>query len=64
MVKLKACKICHVIVEEEQQCPNCKQPGTLSKDFAGLVVIIDPDDSAIAQKLNVTRPGRYAIRVR
>jgi DNA-directed RNA polymerase subunit E" len=36
----------------------------LSEDFSGLIIILDPEDSEIAQKLNVTRAGQYALKVR
>ncbi len=52
-----------MIVEKSQTCPNCKSQD-LSEDYSGLVVIIDPESSEIAHRLNVTKPGRYALRVR
>jgi len=36
----------------------------LSEDWAGYVVIIDPEHSDIAKKMNITLPGRYALKVR
>ncbi|MFX1534523.1 MAG: transcription elongation factor subunit Spt4 [Promethearchaeota archaeon] len=60
----RACKICHMIVPENvQQCPVCKSTN-LSKNFDGLVIIIDPEGSEIAKRLHIRRAGTYAIRVR
>ena len=44
-------------------CPNCKSK-SLSDDFSGLVIILDPEGSNIARIMNIERKGRYAIRVR
>ncbi|MFX0014561.1 MAG: transcription elongation factor subunit Spt4 [Promethearchaeota archaeon] len=63
MVKLKACKKCNSIVHGEEVCPICKTHNHLSRSFVGMVIIRDVK-SKIAHKLNVTRPGKYAIKVR
>ena len=47
----------------ESMCPNCKSTN-LSSSWSGLVIIIDPEGSHIAQRLNITKPGRYALKVR
>ena len=47
----------------KSHCPICKST-TLSESFSGLVLIFDPDTSMIAQKLNITKPGEYALQVR
>lgn len=41
----------------------CKTP-TLSDDFSGLVIIFDPEGSAIAHVMKIKGKGRYALRVR
>ena len=58
---LKVCRECHRVVEGE----NCVICGTsnLSEDWAGYVVIIDPEHSEIAKKMNITMAGRYALKV-
>ncbi|KUK61335.1 MAG: DNA-directed RNA polymerase, subunit E'' [Methanoculleus marisnigri] len=59
---VKVCRECHRVVEGE----NCVICGTanLSEDWAGYVVIIDPEHSEIAKKMNITMAGRYALKVR
>lgn len=59
----KACKDCNRIVEDATECPVCKG-NDLSESWSGLVVIYDPEDSEIAEKLEITTPGRYAIRAK
>ena len=58
----QACRECQRIVEG-QVCPICNS-GSLSKDWSGYVVVIDPKGSVIANRLGITLPGRYALKVR
>jgi DNA-directed RNA polymerase subunit E" len=58
----KACRSCHTLTTKSH-CPNCKSTN-LTESFSGLVVIFDADKSIIAQKLHVTKPGKYALQVR
>ena len=58
----KACRECH-LMSHGSVCPHCKAT-TLSDDFTGLVIIIDPEGSAIARAMEVKEKGRYALRVR
>jgi len=59
----QACKDCKRLVEDEDECPVCKS-NQLSGSWNGLVVIYDPEDSEIAEKMGINTPGRYAIRVK
>ncbi len=36
----------------------------LSDDWTGYVIVLDPNDSEIAKRLNINKPGKYALRVR
>ncbi len=58
----QACRECHRIVTGS----NCSVCGSnsLSTDWSGFVVVIDPSRSSIAKKLNVTLSGKYALKVR
>jgi DNA-directed RNA polymerase subunit E" len=58
----KACGTCHGLTRENI-CPKCKTP-TLSDDYGGLVIIFDPQNSAIARAMNIKEKGRYALKVR
>jgi DNA-directed RNA polymerase subunit E" len=58
----KACPICHLITKNNV-CPKCKT-SSLSDDFSGLVIMLDPEDSTIAKTMNIEKKGRYALKVR
>jgi DNA-directed RNA polymerase subunit E" len=58
----KACRNCRLI-SEGNVCPDCKSTD-LSDDFSGIVVIVDPENSAIAKIMGITKKGRYAVRIR
>ena len=58
----RACKVCSIITEDKA-CPICK--GTdLSDDYSGLLVVVDPEGSQLAQKMGITEAGRYALKIR
>ncbi len=59
----KACRKCKLLVPPRTKvCPNCGSTD-FSDDWSG-VAIIFTEDSTIAKKLNITKPGRYALIVR
>jgi len=58
---MRACKICHRIVEEEV-CPVCAKPTT--QYWTGYMGIIDVTKSEIASRMDVKEPGQYALKVR
>jgi len=58
----RACRNCHMI-STETTCPNCNSKD-VSDDFSGLVIIMDPKDSIVAEAMKVEKKGRYALRVR
>ena len=63
MVKSKACKVCNQIYETENKCPKCGSK-EFTDTFKGRIVIIDPEKSEIAQKLNLKNKGNFAIKTR
>ena len=62
--RLKACVKCKALVPlDVNLCPICR--GTVfSTDWSGCVSVIDPERSKVARLLNITKPGRYALKVR
>ena len=56
------CKECHRVVGG-QVCEGCNST-SLTSDWSGYVVIIDPLKSQIAKRLGVKLPGKYALKVR
>lgn len=59
------CRECHLVQEtdEPDACPNCNST-SFTEDWAGYVIIAHPDRSEIAKEMEVTRPGKYALKVR
>lgn len=62
MTREKACRTCRKIVEEGNECPNCKGK-TFTTFWKGYLVVIDPEKSEVAAKVGVTKPGKYALRL-
>ncbi|QDX40455.1 transcription elongation factor subunit Spt4 [Salarchaeum sp. JOR-1] len=59
-----ACHDCHRIVDpDEETCPYCGS-NSLTEDWAGYVVITHPEQSEIAEKMEVAEAGEYALKVR
>jgi DNA-directed RNA polymerase subunit E" len=58
----KACTNCHFLTKENV-CPKCKST-SLSDEYNGLVIVFDPEGSAIAKTMNIKEKGRFALRVR
>ncbi len=60
----KACRKCRSLVPKEAtRCPVCGSTD-LSEDWEGVIVVLDPEKSLIAKKMDITRSGKYAIKVR
>lgn len=62
MAKAKACQKCHRIVEGNI-CPTCKD-SDLTKSWKGYSIILNPDESALAEELGAETPGKYALRIK
>ncbi len=58
----RACRTCKIITEENI-CPICRSTD-LSDDFSGLLVVLDPENSQLAKKIDIKKEGRYALRIR
>jgi DNA-directed RNA polymerase subunit E" len=50
------------MLTEKNICPKCSVP--TSKRWRGYLIIRDPPNSQIAEKMNITKPGKYALKVR
>ena len=61
MPKSKACKICKKIYEGDK-CPSCGSK-EFSDSFKGRIVVINPEKSEIAPKLNLKDKGNFAIKL-
>ena len=78
--KMKACKNCHALTSpppkylstidneareclNNNRCPRCRE-GVLSRDWDGILCILDFEKSEIAMRMGITENGMYALRVR
>ena len=59
---IRACKECKRIVKGNI-CPACKT-SELTRNWKGIVIVINPSESLIAKEAGITAPGKYAIRVK
>lgn len=58
----RACRTCKIITDEAA-CPICK--GTdMSDDYSGLLIVLEPEGSQLAEKMEIKQEGRYALRIR
>lgn len=58
----RACTNCRRIIESGSECDICKNDD-LTRNWRGLVVIYDPEDSEIAEEIGVKTTGKYAVQV-
>ncbi len=61
-MKQKACKVCSRIFEGDK-CPACGSK-EFTDNFKGKTIILNPEKSEIAKKLNIREKGVYAIKTR
>jgi len=58
----RACRVCKAVTEENV-CPICKSTD-LSDDYSGLLIVLNPEGSQIAQKMEIKQEGYYALKIR
>lgn len=63
MTKQKACKVCKRIYDTGNKCPDCGAQENI-EGFKGRIVVLNPEKSEIAKKLNINKKGNFAIKVR
>ena len=65
MAERLVCRECHR-VQSSNELDACESCGStsLTEDWAGYVVIAHPEESEIAREMEVTEPGKYALKVR
>ncbi len=62
MIVEYACKKCHRIIRGKK-CPHCGS-GEVTQNWKGLVVILDPENSKVAEAMKIETSGEFAIRVK
>jgi len=59
-----ACRECHYVNDPDAQtCESCGS-SSLTEDWAGYVIVTRPEESQIAEEMNVSKAGSYALKVR
>ena len=58
---VKACSVCKRLTTKSK-CPY-HQEARLVDTWKGEIIILDPETSELAKKLEITRPGKYALRL-
>ena len=61
-MKQKACKVCKRIYDGSK-CPDCESKES-TEGFKGRIAVLNPEKSEIAKKLNISKKGNFAIKVR
>ncbi len=65
-MSMMACKKCRQLFPSVKRatviCPNCKAK-TLSENWSGLVIILDPEGSEVAKTMGFEKEGAYAVKV-
>jgi len=51
------------MITTRSRCPNCGSD-RLSKDFTGIIIVMDVEGSQLAKLMGIEKPGMYALRVR
>ena len=60
---LKACKNCGALVfRDNERCPVCGS-NQFTEDWKGMIVVIDPEASALAKELGIDKTGMFALSV-
>jgi len=62
MTKQKACKHCNLLYNGDS-CPKCGSKES-TEGWKGRVIILNPEQSEIAQKIKIKEKGAYAIKTR
>lgn len=63
MKQAKACRSCRYVLEEcGDVCPVCGST-SFTTFWRGYTVILNPETSEIAQKMGITKKGKYALRL-
>ncbi len=62
-IKERACKICKNVYEGVDRCPKCESK-EFTESFKGKTYVVNSEKSVIAQNLNITSEGEFAIKTR
>lgn len=55
--------MCSTIYEGGDKCPNCDSKES-TEGFKGRIVVLNPEKSEIAKKINLKGKGNFALKTR
>ena len=58
----KVCKLCKVFVKGDK-CPMCGG-SEFTRTWKGVIIVLDPNGSEVAQILDIKAPGKYCLWVK
>ncbi len=58
----KACKKCKAIIDSGSKCPHCGSE-EIAENSKGKVIVMNPEQSEVAQNLKIKDKGAYAIKL-
>ncbi|MBE44411.1 MAG: transcription elongation factor Spt4 [Thaumarchaeota archaeon] len=61
MARELACRKCRAITIGKV-CSICKS-SDLTRDWSGIILIVQPENSQVAKTLEITQKGKYALKV-
>ena len=62
MQREKACRNCRMVIDKGNKCPNCGST-SFTTFWRGYVLVLDPERSEIAKKMQINSAGKYALRI-
>ena len=51
-----------MFLTDQEKCPLCE--GELSKEWQGMLVVLDWEHSKVAEHMGIKANGKYALKVR
>lgn len=60
---MRACLNCRYVVISEKVCPKCGSK-EFTEHFVGLVIILSPDKSEIAELMGIKEETRLALKLK
>lgn len=61
MIEMFACKRCMLLTDQDP-CPACG--GEVSREWQGMLVVVDYSRSDVAKHMDLKSNGKYALKVR
>ena len=52
-----------IINNNEESCEYCGS-NEFTKEWYGMIIILDPKKSILSEKMNISNPSTYALRVK